>query len=103
MAQNNDNRKSNYQGNAKFKDSILDLAKHVEKEVKVKFLGGREVVGILKGYDQLVNMVLDNATEHFPNDTSRKSRKLGLTVCRGTSVMLVSPMEGMEKIENPFV
>lgn len=34
---------------------------------------------------------------------SDASRKLGLIVCRGTSVMLVSPTDGTEEIENPFV
>jgi len=31
------------------------------------------------------------------------TRKLGLTVCRGTAVMLVAPTNGMEEIENPFL
>ena len=30
-------------------------------------------------------------------------RKLGLVVCRGPAVMLISPMDGTEEIENPFV
>ncbi len=31
-----------------------------------------------------------------------KTRKLGLVVCRGPQVSLISPTEGMEEIENPF-
>lgn len=95
----------------------------------VKFAGGREVSGILKGYDPLVNLVLDNTTEHLrgkmyilylkqeltllmfpphldPDDPYKlngETRHLGLVVCRGTSVILVCPMDGMETIANPFI
>ncbi|CAI5706748.1 hypothetical protein KXD40_006136 [Peronospora effusa] len=90
------------------KDPILDLAKYIDQEVRVKFHGGREVTGILKGYDQLVNLVLDDCVELLrdPNDEYRitdETRKVGLVVCRGTSVMLVSPMDGTSEIPNPFL
>lgn len=92
---------------AKQKDSALNLAKFVDKKIIVKLSGGREVIGVLKGYDQLLNIVLDEAIESMrdPDDHLRSSgqtRGLGLIVCRGTSVMLVSPMDGTEEIENPF-
>lgn len=66
------------------------------------------MVGILKGYDQLLNLVLDETEESMrdPEDSlalSGEKRKLGLIVCRGIAVMLVSPMDGTEPIENPFV
>ena len=89
------------------KKGILDLQKHLDKEVRVKFQGGREVKGVLKGFDQLVNLVLDETVEYVqdPDDPfkpSGETRKLGLIVCRGTVVMVVSPADGMEEIENPF-
>jgi len=28
---------------------------------------------------------------------------LGLVVCRGTSVVLICPVDGMESIQNPFI
>lgn len=31
------------------------------------------------------------------------TRALGLVVCRGTSVVLICPMDGMEAIPNPFI
>ena len=49
----------------KKKESILDLAPYLEKKMRVKFNGGREASGILKGYDALLNLVLDNATEYI--------------------------------------
>lgn len=101
------------------------------------------VEGTLKGFDQLLNLVLDEATEFLrgaslispfrpraagcgavgptpsesrapfscpgaadPEDPQRvtdESRKLGLVVCRGTSVTVVSPTAGTEEIANPFI
>ncbi|EGZ13207.1 hypothetical protein PHYSODRAFT_334991 [Phytophthora sojae] len=95
-------------GGGSRKDPILDLAKYIDQEVRVKFHGGREVTGTLKGYDQLVNLVLDDCVEFLrdPNDEYRitdDTRKVGLVVCRGTSVMLVSPVDGTAEIPNPFL
>lgn len=49
----------------KRKESILDLSKYLEKNIRVKFAGGREVSGILKGFDPLLNLVLDTTTEYL--------------------------------------
>lgn len=113
----------------KRKESILDLSKYLEKVIRVKFagkiekiiivwkikkiynfliLGGRECSGVLKGFDPLLNLVLDNTTEYLrdpdePYKFSEDTRNLGLVVCRGTSVVLICPQEGMESISNPFV
>jgi U6 snRNA-associated Sm-like protein LSm7 len=45
------------------KESILELSKYMDAKVRVKCLGGRELVGILRGYDELVNLVLDHCIE----------------------------------------
>jgi U6 snRNA-associated Sm-like protein LSm7 len=47
------------------KESAIDLAKCIDKGVRVKLAGGREVAGVLKGYDQLLNVVLDDAVEYL--------------------------------------
>ncbi|GAU48407.1 hypothetical protein TSUD_348610 [Trifolium subterraneum] len=125
------------------KETVLDLAKFVDKGVQVKLTGGRQVnlrylvapwpltltstmvdilmkkahmleeinwkvTGTLKGYDQLLNLVLDEAVEFLrdPDDplkTTDQTRSLGLIVCRGTAVMLVSPTDGTDEIANPFL
>ncbi|KAJ0641667.1 putative sm-like protein Lsm7/SmG [Helianthus annuus] len=90
------------------KETVLDLAKFVDKGVQVKLTGGRQVAGTLKGYDQLLNLVLDEAMEFLrdvddPLKTTDQCRRLGLIVCRGTAVMLVSPTDGTEEIANPFI
>jgi len=35
----------------------------MDKKICVKFTGGREVTGTLKGYDALMNLVLDDVDE----------------------------------------
>ncbi|KAL4750731.1 hypothetical protein BDW72DRAFT_193667 [Aspergillus terricola var. indicus] len=86
------------------KENILDLTKYMDKEVRVKFNGGREVSGILKGYDQLMNLVLDDVKESMRDDEGNETtRSLGLIVARGTLIVLISPADGSEQIANPFV
>lgn len=43
--------------------SILDLSKFLNKEIRVKICGGRDVTGILRGYDGVTNIVLDDTKE----------------------------------------
>ncbi|CAK9292044.1 unnamed protein product [Gordionus sp. m RMFG-2023] len=90
------------------KETVLNLQKYMEKAIRVKFNGGREVSGILKGYDALLNIVLDGTTEYLrdPDDPlkiTEDTRPLGLVVCRGTTVVLICPVDGMEEIPNPFI
>jgi U6 snRNA-associated Sm-like protein LSm7 len=89
------------------KENILDFSQYLNKEVIVKFTGGREVKGILRGYDTLVNLVLDGTVEYLrdlddPYKLTGETRSLGLVVCRGGGVMCVYPSEGTQEIPNPF-
>ncbi|KXT07224.1 hypothetical protein AC578_2329 [Pseudocercospora eumusae] len=112
----------NTQGGDRKKENILDLTKYMDKDITVKFNGGREVAGTLKGYDQLMNLVLDNVKEttrgaHFDisltqvlqtdssldEEGNTSTRNLGLLVARGTLLVLISPVDGSEEIANPFV
>uniref|UniRef100_A0A8C0FRF5 LSM7 homolog, U6 small nuclear RNA and mRNA degradation associated n=1 Tax=Bubo bubo TaxID=30461 RepID=A0A8C0FRF5_BUBBB len=45
--------------------SILDLSKYIDKTIRVKFQGGREASGVLKGFDPLLNLVLDGTIEYM--------------------------------------
>ena len=38
-----------------------------------------------------------------PYKLTEDTRQLGLVVCRGTSVVLICPADGMEAIANPFI
>ncbi|EIW56631.1 U6 snRNA-associated Sm-like protein LSm7 [Trametes versicolor FP-101664 SS1] len=86
------------------REAILDLAKYVNERIRVKFTGGREVTGILKGYDQLLNLVLDEVQENLQTpDGESTTRNLGLVVLRGPTITLLSPVDGFEEIANPFL
>ncbi|MCJ1274623.1 Sm-like protein lsm7 [Puttea exsequens] len=61
------------------KENILDLTKYMDKEIAVKFNGGRE-----------------------DDEGNESSRSLGLIVARGTLLVLISPLDGSEQIANPF-
>jgi len=92
----------------KKKESVVDLSRFIDKKIRVKFQGGREAIGVLKGYDALLNLVLDSAIEFIrdPEDPLKltdTTRSIGLIVARGTAITVVAPNEGFEQIENPFV
>ncbi|KAI0130573.1 hypothetical protein BJ170DRAFT_578938 [Xylariales sp. AK1849] len=85
------------------KENILDLGKYMDKQITVKFNGGRECTGTLKGYDALMNLVLDDVQEVMRDDEGNETtRPLGLVVARGTLLVVISPVDGSEEIENPF-
>jgi U6 snRNA-associated Sm-like protein LSm7 len=86
------------------------------------------VQGTLKGYDALMNLVLDDGKETLRGTTNiftpqsaltckereltcsartddegnETTRALGLVVARGTLLVLISPVDGSEEIANPF-
>ncbi|KAH8197987.1 hypothetical protein TruAng_007851 [Truncatella angustata] len=93
----------NKDGERPKKENILDLAKYMDKRITVKFNGGRECTGTLKGYDALMNLVLDEVHEVVRDDEGNEStRSLGLVVARGTLLVVISPVDGSEEIQNPF-
>lgn len=91
----------------KKKEAILKLEKYLESKIIVKFQGGREVVGTLKGFgkklksnifqDNLQNLVLDDSW------STDGSVEFGLVVVRGTAIEAISPNEGTAQIANPFL
>ncbi len=60
------------------------------------------MVGVLKGFDPLLNLVLDECSE-VASELGADSRPLGLLVARGTNVLSICPEADMVEIENPFV
>lgn len=90
------------------RECVVDLAKYADQKVRVRFQGGREVEGVLKGFDKIDNVVLDECIEFIRDTTdpyklTDETRVLGLVVCKGTQIALLAPCEGMEEIANPFV
>jgi len=84
------------------RESIFDVSKYTNQSIRVRFAGGREVTGVLKGSDSLMNLVLDDVVESI-SESAPRARQLGLVVCRGTTITIVSPMDGSAEIENPFI
>ena len=52
--------------------------------------------GYTMGPDSLAKLLADD-------DGNESSRSLGLVVARGTLLVLISPLDGSEQIENPFL
>eukprot|EP00211_Chloroparvula_japonica_P020793 CAMPEP_0119123176 /NCGR_PEP_ID=MMETSP1310-20130426/3202_1 /TAXON_ID=464262 /ORGANISM="Genus nov. species nov., Strain RCC2339" /LENGTH=74 /DNA_ID=CAMNT_0007112939 /DNA_START=114 /DNA_END=338 /DNA_ORIENTATION=+ len=67
-----------------------DLKKFLDKNVSVKLNGRRSVTGVLRGYDQFMNLVLEDTYEEI-SATERKN--IGMTIVRGNSVLLLEPQE----------
>ena len=61
MAKDSDKPKKDF----KKKEAILDLSKYQDSKVIVKYQGGRQVVGTLRGFDLMQNLVLDDAFEYL--------------------------------------
>ena len=74
------------------KETIMDFKNYFNKKVVVGFSGGREIIGVLKGYDQVSNLVMDDVWEIFKDkDDSSKEisrRELGLAIIRGPNVII---------------
>lgn len=64
------------------------------------------VAGTLKGFDTLMNLVLDDASEFVVNLADESApctkRDLGLLVCRGNAVMVLLPEDGSVEVANPW-
>ena len=86
------------------KDSIIEFTYLIEKEVIIKFIGGREVEGLLKGYDKVGNLILDNVIEYInrDNDIEVKTRKLGCLFARGPNITAIFPKNNFIELENPY-
>ena len=64
------------------------LEQNLSKVVLVKLKGGKSLRGKLKGFDQHLNLVLEE-TEDTTN--SQNIKKLGLIIVRGDNVVIISP------------
>lgn len=57
------------------------------------------MIGCLKGYDQLMNLVLDDAEEILK---STEKRTLGRVIVRGPKLVSLALADGSEEVANPF-
>ncbi len=63
------------------------LGRSLKSQVLVKLKGDRELRGRLRGYDQHLNLILDDAEDL----TEQPPQELGTVILRGDNVILLSP------------
>lgn len=66
------------------------LSKSLDQRVLIKLKGGRELRGKLRGFDQHMNLVLENAEEVIYGD-EENIKNLGTIIVRGDNVIIISP------------
>lgn len=77
----------------------LDLAPYMGKNVQISFFGGIQVHGYLRGYDQALNVVLENARmSKIPDSECSEVEELcreplSSMLCKGSSICSVDVIE----------
>ncbi|GFS63211.1 small nuclear ribonucleoprotein G [Trichonephila clavipes] len=67
-----------------------ELKRYMDKKLHLKLNGGRHVMGILRGFDPFMNLVMDEAVEQLKEG---KTNPIGMIVIRGNSIVLLEAME----------
>eukprot|EP00186_Timspurckia_oligopyrenoides_P000465 CAMPEP_0182444188 /NCGR_PEP_ID=MMETSP1172-20130603/2723_1 /TAXON_ID=708627 /ORGANISM="Timspurckia oligopyrenoides, Strain CCMP3278" /LENGTH=80 /DNA_ID=CAMNT_0024639697 /DNA_START=64 /DNA_END=306 /DNA_ORIENTATION=+ len=70
---------------------LPEMKKLMDKHVSLSLNGKREVSGTLRGYDQFMNIVLENAVQIHSGDA--QPSPLGTVVIRGNSILAVDIRE----------
>ncbi|KAF4343208.1 small nuclear ribonucleo G [Fusarium beomiforme] len=63
---------------------------YLDKRLFVQLNGSRKVIGILRGYDVFLNIVLDEAVEEKEGG---EKQRIGMVVIRGNSVVMLEALE----------
>ncbi|KAJ8903791.1 hypothetical protein NDN08_000324 [Rhodosorus marinus] len=64
---------------------LPEMKRLMDKKLSLQLNGNRGVEGVLRGYDQFMNIVLEDAVETSAPDDSRPS--IGMIVVRGNSIV----------------
>ncbi|TVU37990.1 hypothetical protein EJB05_11337 [Eragrostis curvula] len=72
-----------------------DLKKYMDKKLQIKLNANRVVIGTLRGFDQFMNLVVDNTVEVNGNDKN----DIGMVVIRGNSVVMIEALEPVAKAQ----
>ena len=68
--------------------AVKVLDESVGKIVLIKLRGGKVIRGVLQGFDQHMNLLLENSEEIKEGG---ETRKLGMIIVRGDNVVIISP------------
>lgn len=63
------------------------LEKHVDRELMLRLKDGRVLQGTLSGFDDYMNLVLEDVEE----DHEGSSRRLGTVILRGNNIVSAVP------------
>ncbi|KAG6538440.1 probable small nuclear ribonucleoprotein G [Zingiber officinale] len=66
-----------------------DLKKYMDKKLQIKLNANCVVVGTLRGFDQFMNLVIENTVEMNGNEKN----DIGMVVIRGNSVVMIEALE----------
>ncbi|CAA6661520.1 unnamed protein product [Spirodela intermedia] len=69
-----------------------DLKKYMDKKLQIKLNANRAVVGTLRGFDQFMNLVLDNTLELNGNERN----DIGMV---GNSVVMIEALEPVSRAQ----
>eukprot|EP00472_Partenskyella_glossopodia_P007982 CAMPEP_0197525588 /NCGR_PEP_ID=MMETSP1318-20131121/13088_1 /TAXON_ID=552666 /ORGANISM="Partenskyella glossopodia, Strain RCC365" /LENGTH=76 /DNA_ID=CAMNT_0043079143 /DNA_START=126 /DNA_END=356 /DNA_ORIENTATION=+ len=67
-----------------------DLTKYMDKKLFIKLNGNRAVSGTLRGFDQFMNIVLEETVEEV---SEQERNPIGMTVIRGNSIVMMECVE----------
>lgn len=67
-----------------------DLKKYMDKRLAIKLNGNRTINGTLRGFDQFMNLVLDETVEQV---TATEQNSIGMVVIRGNSIVMIEALE----------
>ena len=73
---------------------LPEMKRLMNKQLHVSLNGQREVEGVLRGYDQFMNIVLENAVQIQRGDV--EGVPLGTVVIRGSSIIVLDVRERIE-------
>ncbi|CAM9492882.1 unnamed protein product, partial [Phaeothamnion confervicola] len=65
-----------------------DLKRYMDKTLLLKLNANRAVRGVLRGYDQFMNVVLDDAVE-----VASTEKPMGTIVMRGNSIVQMEELD----------
>jgi len=66
-----------------------DLKRFMDKRLRLSLNGNRKVVGVLRGYDAFLNVVLEEAVD----ETREGHPSIGTVVLRGNSIVQFETLE----------
>lgn len=68
----------------------MNNCRYMDKKMTLKLNAGRQVTGILRGFDPFMNVVLDETTESCKDGTKNN---IGMVVIRGNSIVMVETLD----------